>query len=248
MLRTNPILLAAKQRPALDKVISIVTPDLESQDHILRYQVPVAIKRHNIGLIVLDSVAANYRAEFERPGANKNGAHMAQRSAELVRLGQLLRDLARSEGIAIVVANQVSDRFERPDMIHVPSSDPNNAAFEPLMTLDHQQRWFTGWGDEPHFSCGSSVAQLKTPSLGLVWTTQIACRIALIKSPIYEDIGGNDGGNGEDTIARELILKGWRRYMKIVFAPWTAPSGEGVEGLVEFAIGSAGIAGLAKKS
>src|SRR5271155_2762184 len=33
------------------------------------------------------------------------------RSLELVKLGQLLRDLARTESIAIVVANQVADRF-----------------------------------------------------------------------------------------------------------------------------------------
>jgi DNA repair protein RAD57 len=79
MLLTNPHLVSASPKPSLDRVISIVTPDLESQDHILQYQVPVAIKRHNIGLIVLDSVAANYRAEFERPGANRNGANMAKR-------------------------------------------------------------------------------------------------------------------------------------------------------------------------
>lgn len=79
MLTTHPILSSAHKKPSLDQIISVVTPDLESQDHILRYQVPVAIRRHKIGLVVLDSVAANYRAEFERPGANRNGAHMAKR-------------------------------------------------------------------------------------------------------------------------------------------------------------------------
>ena len=83
MLSTHHILASANPKPSLDRVISIVTPDLESQDHILRYQLPVAIRRHNIGLVVLDSVAANYRAEFERPGASKNGANMAKRLAQL---------------------------------------------------------------------------------------------------------------------------------------------------------------------
>jgi hypothetical protein len=83
MLSTHSILVSASPKPSLDRVISIVTPDLESQDHILRYQLPVAIRRHNIGLVVLDSVAANYRAEFERPGASKNGANMAKRLAPL---------------------------------------------------------------------------------------------------------------------------------------------------------------------
>jgi DNA repair protein RAD57 len=79
MLSTHSVLVSANPIPSLDRVISIVTPDLESQDHILRFQLPVAIRRHNIGLVVLDSVAANYRAEFERPGAIKNGANMAKR-------------------------------------------------------------------------------------------------------------------------------------------------------------------------
>jgi DNA repair protein RAD57 len=97
------------------------------------------------------------------------------------------------------------------------------------MTLDHQQRWFTGWGDDP-------LAQdLKTPSLGLIWTTQIACRIALIKSPVYAE------GEPDEVERGERILKKWRRWLKLVFAPWTAPSGAGVEGAVEFHITAAGI-------
>ena len=36
---------------------------------------------------------------------------MAQRSSELVRLGQLLRNIAREMDVAVVVANQVADRF-----------------------------------------------------------------------------------------------------------------------------------------
>lgn len=79
MLKTHPVLTSAHPKPSLDRIISIVTPDLESQDHILQYQLPVAVRRHNVGLVVLDSVAANYRAEFERPGATRNGANMAKR-------------------------------------------------------------------------------------------------------------------------------------------------------------------------
>ena len=97
------------------------------------------------------------------------------------------------------------------------------------MTFDHQQRWFTGWGDDP------LAEDLKTPSLGLIWTTQIACRIALIKSPVYADGETNEGERGE------RILKRWRRWVKVVFAPWTRPSGVGVEGAVEFLITGAGI-------
>lgn len=279
MLLSHPTLLAADPPPSLDRVISIVTPDLESQDHILRFQLPVAIRRHNVGLVVLDSVAANYRAEFERPGASRSGAHMAKRSSELVKLGQLLRELARKENIAIVIANQVSDRFAfegRPSgrnspRVHATQSSPlanrsgpgiNDAPpssflgvpassmiavakvgnqqqgitkptvdISEAMTLDHQQRWFTGWGDEPR------EGNMKTPSLGLIWTCQIACRIALIKRPVF----GPGIAADEENERGETVLKRWRRWLKVVFAPWAPASAAGRAHATEFEITKRGI-------
>lgn len=235
MLSTNPALVDSEA--SLDRVMSIVTPDLESQDHIIKYQLPVAIKKYNIGLVVLDSVAANYRAEFERPGASRYGENMAKRSGELMKLGQLLRQLARVENIAIVVANQVADRFGRIDSparaqssplayrsMAPPSSGPSSSMAAAVelgladsrsddpISLDHQQRWFTGWGDISDFD-------MKTPSLGLTWTSQIACRIVLVKQRV----------GGEDT---------WKRFMRVVFAPWCLGMG-----MVEFEITGLGLKG-----
>ncbi|OBT98266.1 hypothetical protein VE01_03115 [Pseudogymnoascus verrucosus] len=98
---------------SLSRVLTIPARDLETQDHILRFQLPLAIRRHNVGLVVIDSVAANFRAEFERGdgGGAAHGANMARRTAELVGLGALLRGIARSESVAVVVSNQVADRF-----------------------------------------------------------------------------------------------------------------------------------------
>lgn len=236
-------------------------------------------------LIILDSVAANYRAEFERPGGG-TGANMAQRSSELVKLGQLLRTIAREHNIAVVVANQVADRFSnnngsgsrsgggsspvlnrttqssplaRRSAGALPSSSipaphmPSTSALPPPpstpfagtpdpMSLDHQQRWFTGWGDDPHPS-PASLQNLKTPSLGLIWTTQIAFRIALIKKPVY----GPGLAADEENERGELVLRKWRRWMKVVFAPHVAASGPGVQGAVEFEIRGMGIAAVGKK-
>lgn len=307
MLKSHPLLVAADPKPTLDRVISIVTPDLESQDHILQFQVPVAVKQFNVGLIIVDSVAANYRAEFERPGANRNGANMAKRSAELIKLGAFLRSLAQTHNLAVVVANQVGDRFtsttyqasnllqqiparfeegrtlkrqtqpsplaNRP-MAPPPLSSAANpssslsataeiglkhgrhrqqpmgsviqAQTSPPMTLDHQQRWFTGWGDDlDRFSVTDQDFRMlpqKTPSLGLVWTSQIAARIALIKTPIYGQ--GEPTGDDDEVERGEQILRKWRRYAKVVFAPWAKPTGSGIEGAVEFEIGKWGIRSL----
>ncbi|KAF8533980.1 P-loop containing nucleoside triphosphate hydrolase protein [Trichophaea hybrida] len=97
-----------------DKVLSITCSDLETQDHILRYQLPVTVARHNIGVIVIDSIAANFRAEFDRPdakrvktsGTGEGPAQMARRGGELVGVAQGLRELARRYKLAVVVANQ----------------------------------------------------------------------------------------------------------------------------------------------
>lgn len=269
LLASHPVLAACSDadKPSLSRILSIQTPDLEVQEHILRYQLPVAIQKHNIGLIILDSVAANYRAEFEKKG-DKNGiASMARRSTQLLQLGALLRDLARTEGVAVVVANQVADRFTRPPStmssntvsrntstnsqsnVREGTPQPSNPASqldssmllspEPL-ALDHQQRWFTGWGDTLH----EPDHVQKTPSLGLVWTNQLACRIALIKLPVFANrplihaVNSQDQWNEEGT-----HISKWRRWCKVVFAPWAAPSeGRGTE----FEITKSGIRHVAK--
>lgn len=280
MLDANPILQAAapEDRPSLDRIHSAVTPDLETQDHILEFQVPVLLSRHDIGLLILDSVAANYRAEFERQGSH--GSNMAARSAELVRLGALLRDLARRHNLAVVVANQVADRFASsapisrnppprssgavqesplasrsmpPPSTNFPSTpsssipfslqDPDGPPPPPALLLDYQQRWFTGWGDEPRASYS-----FKTPSLGLVWTTQIACRVALLKRPVYgrtrhaAPIDADD-----DADLATPTLKNWRRWMKVVFAPHTAASSQGLEDAVEFEVTMGGLKMVVKE-
>ncbi|OBS27031.1 hypothetical protein FPOA_00972 [Fusarium poae] len=274
MLKSNPIIQQYDEgvRPSLDAIHSTVTPDLETQDHILNFQVPVLLSRHRIGLIILDSVAANYRAEFERQGSH--GSNMAARSAELVRLGALLRDLARRHNIAVVVANQVADRFSSdsalrhipprssgavyesplasrsmppPSSINLPSTpssslpfgpqDPDGPPPPPALMLDHQQRWFTGWGDDPHASYS-----LKTPSLGLVWSTQIACRVALFKRPVFGRIRQAGPITAEDdSDLAAPTLRGWRRWMKVVFAPHTPSTGQGLHGATEFEVTMGGL-------
>ena len=273
ILRSHPILKSlspSASEPSLNRIFTLQTPDLESQDHILTYQLPVALTRHNIGLIVIDSIAANYRAEH-----SLSGASMAQRSAELVKLGAHLRKLAREYDCAVVVANQVGDRFapltslrhtqqatsfssspsKPPSHIpssslqHPPTSLPSHNSLlqnATTLTLDHQLRFFTGWGDSPN----ANPANLKTPSLGLVWSNQISCRIALIKE-LCTDTRSAEGdgrvsglkevlGEGENA---EWTPKRWRRWMRVVFAPWCKGVGEAEKG-VEIEIWEGGVRGV----
>ncbi|KAK4505269.1 hypothetical protein PRZ48_003232 [Zasmidium cellare] len=236
ILKNHPQLssLPPGQKPSLSRVQSTHIHDVEAQEHILRYQVPVAIQRHNVGLLVIDSIAANYRAEFDKGGKSKSVEALAKRSQHLAQIGALLRNLAQTHNIAVVVANQVADRFTtiepstftatsqstqatRPasPMPSVPQQLPSQPAPSMLSTddpfaIDHQQRFFTGWGDDP------AITNLKTPSLGLTWTNQLSTRVALLKEPIYEEKAYNAGDE------RNLI--GWKRSCKVVFSAWCGES------------------------
>ncbi|KAK9414635.1 putative DNA repair protein RAD57 [Seiridium unicorne] len=275
-------------KPSLDRVVSTVTPDLESQEHILQFQVPVEIARRNIGLVIIDSVTANYRAEYERGGSHSSGGfNMGARSNELVKIGQLLHELARKHNLAVVVSNQVSDRFSDSSSVALAASKRSNLAYSgpesqqsplasrsrghngplpsveptssmppeavrssmpepppeepiapPAMLLDHQQRWFTGWGDDAYADYA-----LKTPSLGLVWSTQLACRIALIRRPVY---GRKKVVEDEGTDS--VYLKNWKRWMKVAFAAHAKPSGPGFEDAVEFEVTMGGLKAVEKKT
>ncbi|CAH0022057.1 unnamed protein product [Clonostachys rhizophaga] len=290
MLKNHPVLqnVDFADKPSLDNILSTSLPDLESQDHILHYQLPVLLERHNIGLIILDSVAANYRAEFERQGTM--GHNMAARSSDLVKLGALFRHLARKHDLAVVVANQVSDRFassappissparlpsswpsqlpptqetplasrsslrgqalphytpSSPLPFSMPPDDDGEPPPPPVLMLDHQQRWFTGWGDDP-----MSSHALKTPSLGIVWCTQIACRIALFKRPVYgrtrmaPPISTAPGDDYDEVEEPTSTLRTWRRWIKVVFAPHAPASGPGLQDAIEFEISAGGLKAL----
>ncbi|CCG80523.1 DNA repair and recombination protein radA5 [Taphrina deformans PYCC 5710] len=150
----------------LDNIHVVVCPDLELQDHILYYQLPVLLKQKKgkIGSIVIDSVAANYRAEHEgrttSNGADKRAGDMAVRTKELTRFSAHLRKLAVEFDLAVIVANQVSDRI-------------SNGRDQSVLSLDHQSQWFGGWK--------MSEPSPKLPALGLVWANAVHCRIALKK-------------------------------------------------------------------
>ena len=234
ILATNTKLHSSgPQNPSLSRILTLYTPDLESQDHILRYQVPVAVKRYNVRLIVIDSIAANFRAELELRRDDKvktnvvtsatGGLH--ERTSRLIQLGNLLRNIAQRYNVCIVVANQVADRFsldEAQTQTQMKVNDKEDQSFshtvQPVLSLEHQQRWFTGWGDL------QNANRLKTPSLGLVWTNQIACRVALTKEPIYDwESHLRQMADGAEQLADEVHdthIAEWKRYFRVAFSQW----------------------------
>ncbi|KAI4203883.1 MAG: hypothetical protein LQ350_001505 [Teloschistes chrysophthalmus] len=320
--------LPPAEKPSLNRIFSIQTPDLESQEHILTYQLPVLLQRHHVGLVVIDSIAANYRAECS--STSSSGAALGLRSTQLVKLGHQLRNLAREHDCAIVLSNQVADRFfpspASPPPTHPgqqqrlmgsspPSSspasqtsqnqsggmqslsaalmrppplppnqnqnqnpnqpfhsspltttttnynnnnnnNPSSSTTYPPLTLDHQQNFFTGWSADP--STPFAEQNLKTPSLGLVWSNQLACRIALVKHASYSykpvrlptsvptptsasatttASGGGGGGGGGSA---GWNPRRWQRYMKVAFCAWAPSTGVEERG-TEFEVWEGGV-------
>lgn len=234
--------LSVSTRPSLDNVRSIPIGDLEAQEHILEYQLPIMVQRFNVGLVIVDSVTANYRAEH----GSSVPKDLANRATQLMKLGRMLRRLALTDNLAIVVANQVSDRFESmadravpnavsssPSISSSPASQAQNNSSETsqrdqfranIMSLDHQQRFFTGWGDDP----AVIADDLKTPALGLGWTNQIAARIVLkMEGSKVVDRAAN---GSEDHLGGNLWRdRKKRRFLSLVFAPWVSGTLEPVE-------------------
>lgn len=116
---------------------------------------------------------------------------MARRGKDLVVLAGALRALAIKHNLAVVVANQVSDRFT-----HSSGNSSGGSGGRETMGLDFQSRWFSGWGEDPN---GEDA---KVPALGLVWANQLAGRIVLRRTV--------DAESGD-----------WRRWVRVVFAAWT---------------------------
>lgn len=252
ILTTNPTYtsLDPSNRPSLGRVLCIPVNDVEAQEHIIEFQVPLAVQQHGIGLIVVDSIAANYRAEYE----TKTRDGLAERAWDLGRLGKILRTIAVDENVAVIVTNQVSDRFDdstqrlTPDLARYSSSPTSSStsmqqirrarAVENLatvtrndqaMSLDHQQRFFTGWGSDPAIQ----REDMKTPALGLVWANQISARIVLKMEggPIYS------GGNIWHDRKR-------RRFLSVIFAPWV----EATQKPVEYEIKMEGVTSISEKA
>lgn len=226
MLLSHPFYaqLPKDEQPTFDHVHAMTIINLEQQQNLIEYQLPFAVDNFGAGLVIIDSVAANFRAD--RDTATPTG--LMDRAADLSKLGSILRKLAVQKKIAVVVANQVSDRFAEslliPTQDLMRSSSPASSTATPSqsssrrserdakMTLDHQSRFFTGWGDKP----ASMQQDLKTPALGMAWANQIDARIVLKVDSQVSTSGSKR-----------------RRFMNVVFAPWTDQKEQSLEYSIE---------------
>lgn len=119
--------------PKLDNVLttSNVMTNLEEQDHILRYQLPVMLERDpSIKLLIIDSLTHHMRAQLT----------WSEQRSYVQSLCTYLKGLAKHYNISIMVANQVTDKPVR----GLYSGD-NDVLWK--LNTEYQLGWMNGWDD-----------------------------------------------------------------------------------------------------
>lgn len=119
---------------SLDHVAFIACRDLEQQERVFQYNLPNLLENDgggSYGLVVIDSLAAHYRAE-----ELTSKGDFTSRDKRLLRTLHHLKGLARKHNVAVVFANQISA---------LPGKELTIAAeFLPTL-LEKQLPYFSGW-------------------------------------------------------------------------------------------------------
>ncbi|KAI9007778.1 P-loop containing nucleoside triphosphate hydrolase protein [Hyaloraphidium curvatum] len=95
------------------RIYVIVVDDLDTQHHILKYQLPhllTTVQYSRVRLLVLDSITANFRGEH-----SAGLKDLATRGTKLFELGSSLKTLAARFGLCVVVTNQVTGSVKSED-------------------------------------------------------------------------------------------------------------------------------------
>ncbi|XP_032364720.1 DNA repair protein XRCC3 [Etheostoma spectabile] len=101
---------AALTRCSGDRVYVEHAADLESLQTCLSRRVPVLLARRHVRLLVVDSVAALFRTEFQ-------ASDWLERSRQLISCSHTLHTLSREYNTPVLCINQVTDVFSSDDSL-----------------------------------------------------------------------------------------------------------------------------------
>jgi RecA/RadA recombinase len=99
------------------------------------------IEKHNIKLVIFDSISCNFRCETMR---------LNDRAVSIDLMGKSLNSLAQKANVVVLVTNQVSDAFQSDQLIAISTS--------------------LGPKHYKHTSLFQNSEQIKIPALGLTWS------------------------------------------------------------------------------
>lgn len=116
------------------KIFTVSCNDLITQEHILNVQLPILLERNknDIKLIIIDSISHHLRVELE----SKSFRDSQDNRFYIEKMAENLLFLANKYSLAVVVANQVSDK---------PLIENIEPIKQYISDYDYQLGWFVGW-------------------------------------------------------------------------------------------------------
>lgn len=173
----------------LDNTHIIHIRDQETQQHVLLYHLGPAIERLRIRLIVVDSIAANFRGDELASTWDAK-----ERAKVLHELGGALRKVADEFGCVVVCINQVTDVFDR----GVQSSVGGIRGGDPFVKVT----------TAPVVEVGKKDKVM--PSLGLAWSNNVNTRIEfsrIDRLSQMEDICPMDAETAARNVTRTMRIR-----------------------------------------
>lgn len=166
---------------------------LEELDHVVSYQLPTLLSQGNTGLIVIDSITANFRGDDYGAAGG-----FYQRGFEIAAMGHKLQRIAMQYNIAVICINQVSDSFRDEVFPATQSSPPSTAtsSYSPftqsgsVMEHDYQAHFFASIRHRINTTEGQAPSyegDTKNSALGLVWSNVVKTRIMLSRTPRWKE-------------------------------------------------------------
>ncbi|KAJ3151208.1 DNA repair protein xrcc3 [Geranomyces michiganensis] len=177
----------------LDRMHIVHICDRETQQHILTYCLGPAIARLKARVVVVDSIAANFRyGDVTTSSASSTAVAgvnaLADRAGMLYELGRALKHAADVHGCVIVCLNQVVDVFSK--------GWPARLQQHPAAYDHHQQ-----------------IA----PTLGLAWANMVTTRIRMSRVDRYPAIPAlEQQGKAMDAETARTYVS---RTLQVSFAP-----------------------------
>ncbi|TPX34777.1 hypothetical protein SeLEV6574_g08256 [Synchytrium endobioticum] len=183
--------------------------DLETQDHILIYHLSQIVETFQAGLVVIDSIASNFRAD------ESAGKDALVRAKSLYEVGASLKKLAKEKGIVVLCLNQVTsvvDSKNQSTLSGYSKTQDDGVAEGWQFTPGGKREYmlpFAAAHPEPGHS-GNIM-----PALGFTWSNIVNMRIQLSRgTDDFIIIDDNDNAPAESLV----------RTLKVHFAPHLGPS------------------------
>jgi RecA/RadA recombinase len=173
-------------RRFLDNVITHMCPNTDELVDVLSNSVGALVDKENVRLIIIDSIAAVVRPEFEVSNRTQGKDETIARYKVMFEVHRALTKLCRRTGVAVVVVNQVSGKVNDDSCTNAP------------VPGDETQQWHNGvvvTKREAGLLPGN--ANSLQPALGLSWSQLVSERLLLVRETSH--MRGMGMGMGVDS-------------------------------------------------